>query len=81
MWGVKVGEGMKEKEKLGEGMMRGRRKGEMGEDEGEMWKEEIVGKGVGSGEEYGIVEKYRMGVLKGGREMGGEGGVIVVERK
>ena len=78
--GVLVPDGMREHERFPEPIVTPTTKAHEGHDE-DISKEEIIGQGLVSAEDYEILEKYTIGLFKRGTEMAAEKGLILVDTK
>ena len=73
-------EGMKENQKFAEPLITPTTKAEEGHDEN-ISKEEIIGQGLVSKEDYEVMEKYTRALFKRGTEIAAKKGLILVDTK
>jgi phosphoribosylaminoimidazole-succinocarboxamide synthase len=78
--GVPVPGGMKEHERFPHPIITPTTKAAEGHDE-DITREEIIGKGIVSKEDYEILEKYTLGIFNRGTEMAAKKGLILVDTK
>ena len=78
--GVEMPEGMKESQKFPNPIITPTTKANEGHDE-DISKEEIIKHGLGSAEEYEILDKYTHSLFQRGTEMAAEKGLILVDTK
>ncbi|MCX6245707.1 MAG: phosphoribosylaminoimidazolesuccinocarboxamide synthase [Bacteroidetes bacterium] len=78
--GVQIPDGMKEHQRFTEPIVTPTTKAVEGHDE-DISKEEIISSGLVSKEDYGIMEKFTLGLFKRGTEMAAQKGLILVDTK
>jgi len=78
--GVALPDGLKENDRLPEPIITPTTKSDHGHDE-DISKEEIISRGIVSGEKYEQLERYTRSVFKKGTEMAAEKGLILVDTK
>jgi phosphoribosylaminoimidazole-succinocarboxamide synthase len=78
--GVKLPDGMKENDKFSEPIITPSTKASVGHDE-DISREDIIGKGIVSKEDYELLEKYTQALFKRGSEIADKEGLILVDTK
>lgn len=78
--GVKLPEGMKENDKFSEPIITPSTKASVGHDE-DISREDIIGKGIVSKNDYELLEKYTQALFKRGSEIADKEGLILVDTK
>ena len=78
--GIKLPEGMKENQKFPEPIITPTTKAMEGHDE-DISREEIIGQGLVSANEYAILEKYTRAIFERGTEIAAQKGLILVDTK
>ena len=78
--GIRLPEGMKENQKFAEPIITPTTKAMEGHDE-DISREEIIGEGLVSAEEYATLERYTRAIFQRGTEMAAQKGLILVDTK
>lgn len=78
--GVKLPNGMKENDKFSEPIITPSTKASVGHDE-DISREDIIGKGIVSKDDYELLEKYTQALFKRGSEIADKEGLILVDTK
>jgi len=78
--GVKLPEGMKENDKFSEPIITPSTKASVGHDE-DISREDIIGKGIVSKDDYELLEKYTQALFKRGSEIAEKEDLILVDTK
>jgi len=79
--GVNMPDGMKENDKFPSPIITPATKAEMGDHDEDISKEDILGKGIVSKEDYALLEKYTYALFDRGTEIAAERGLILVDTK
>lgn len=79
--GITLPEGMKENQKFPHPIVTPTTKGEIGEHDENISKEEIISRGLATEEEYAQLEDYSLKLFERGSQMADERGLILVDTK
>ena len=79
--GISLPEGMKENQKFPHPIVTPTTKGEIGEHDENISKEEIISRGLATEEEYAQLEDYSLKLFERGSQMADERGLILVDTK
>ena len=79
--GIKIPDGMKEHQRFVTPIITPTTKAEQGKHDEDISKEQIIGSGLISKDEYELIEKYTMEVFIRGSEIAAEHGLILVDTK
>ncbi|MCC4212348.1 phosphoribosylaminoimidazolesuccinocarboxamide synthase [Leeuwenhoekiella parthenopeia] len=79
--GVPLPEGLKENDKFPQPIITPATKAEMGDHDEDISKEDIIKRGIVSGEDYAVLEDYTHKLFKRGSEIAASRGLILVDTK
>ena len=79
--GVPLPEGLKENDKFPQPIITPATKAEMGDHDEDISKEDIIKRGIVSGEDYAVLEDYTHKLFKRGTEIAASRGLILVDTK
>ena len=79
--GVEMPDGMRENDRFSQAIITPATKAEMGDHDEDISREDIIGKGIVSKEDYEILEKYTQALFARGTEIAASRGLILVDTK